>query len=307
MNDKEYLFKEMPIQKAVLTLVVPAVISQLITLIYNLADTFYIGQLDDPQQFAAATIAMPAFVAMTALSNLFGVGGASRVSRCLGRGDAQSAAFSIRTAVAVSFVYGLTVLLAVPYLLPILGTKADTHAYCRSYITWTVAIGALPTVLNATLSHFVRTEGYSKQAGFGVAMGGLLNILLDPVFIFAFKLEIAGAAIATMLSNLIAMLYFIGSLYKIRRDTVIAAGPKWYTIKNGVASDIFWGGLPSFTMMMLSCLSNGVLNDLVSSWSTEAMAGMGIAKKINMFSLAVAQGMTQGVLPLFANTYASGD
>ncbi len=210
------------------------------------------------------------------------------------------------TAVFVSFAYGLFILCAAPLLLPILGTKIDTYDFCYSYILWTVVIGAVPTVFNVTIANLIRTEGYSKQAGFGVALGGILNIIIDPVFIFAFKLEIVGAAIATMLSNVIASLYFIVFLFKIRKNTVINAKPRFYTIKNGIATDVLLGGLPSFTMMMLSCLSNNVLNKLISSWSTEAMAGMGIAKKIDMIAFSVAQGMTQGVLPLFAYNYAAG-
>ncbi len=311
MKDKDYLFKEMPVQKAVLSLVIPTVISQLITLVYNLADTFFIGQLDDPRQVAAATVAMPTFIMLTALSNLFGIGGASKISRCLGRGETEnakkSASFSIWTAGIVSLIYGLIILLSAPTLLPVLGAKADTYDYCYSYVFWTVVIGAVPTVLNVTMSHLIRAEGYSKQAAFGVALGGILNIILDPIFIFVFKLEVAGAAIATMLSNLIATLFFVGFLYKIRKNTVLTANPKCYAAKNKIASDILLGGLPSFAMMMLSCLSNSVLNNLITLWSTEAMAGMGIAKKIDMIAFAVAQGMTQGVLPLIAYNYASGD
>ncbi len=311
MKHNDYLFKEMPVQKAVLTLVIPTVISQLITLIYNLADTFFIGQLNDPRQVAAATVAMPTFIALTALSNLFGIGGASKISRCLGSGDTEmakkTASFCIWTSLIVSLLYSMFILLSRSWLLPLLGTKTDTYDFCTKYVFWTVVIGAIPTVMNVTLSHLVRTEGYSKQAGFGVAMGGVLNILLDPIFIFAFNLEIAGAAIATMLSNLIATLYFVRLLYKIRHNTIITPNIKYYSAKNGIASDVVIGGFPSFTMMILSCVSNSVLNKLITSWSTEAMAGMGIAKKIDMIAFSVAQGMSQGVLPLIAYNYSSGN
>ncbi len=308
---KDDLFRAMPVRRAVLSLAIPTVISQLITLVYNIADTFFIGQMGDPKQVAAATVAMPAFMMLTALSNLFGIGGASRISRCLGMGNVEdakkTASFSIWTAVMVSFLYGLMVLAASPMLLPILGTKADTYDYCRTYLFWTVTIGAVPTTLSATLAQLVRTEGYAKQAGFGVALGGVLNILLDPLLIFVFKMEIAGAAIATMLSNAIAMLYFGRFLWTIRRRTVISADPKAFSGRGGIASDVIVGGLPSFIMMMTSSISNSVLNNLITAWSTEAMAGMGIAKKIDMVAFAVAQGMTQGVLPLVAYNYASGD
>lgn len=311
MDNNEYLFCEMPVRRAVLALAVPTVISQIITVIYNMADTFFIGQLNDPNQVAAATVAMPAFVVLTALSNLFGIGGAGKIARCLGKKDGETAkktaAFSIWTAIFVALFYGIIIFLVRPWFLPVLGTNAETYDFCSSYVFWTITIGAIPTVLNAGLAHLIRTEGYAKQAGFGVAFGGILNIVLDPIFIFVFHMEITGAAIATMLSNTAAMLYFFLFLYKIRKKTVITPNPKYYSIADGIPGDVVIGGLPSFLMMMLGCLSNSILNRLVTSYSNEAMAGMGIAKKIDMIAFSVAQGMTQGVLPLIAFNYASGN
>lgn len=310
MNNDQ-LFAETPVRRAVLALAVPTVISQIITVIYNMADTFFIGQMNDPNQVAAATVAMPAFVMLTALANLFGIGGASKIARCLGRGDEETArrtsAFSIWSAMTVALAYGGIVFLIRPWLLPTLGTNSETYNFCASYVFWTVTVGAVPTVLNACLAHLIRTEGYARQAGFGVALGGLLNIALDPLFIFVFRMEITGAAIATMLSNTAAAVYFFLFLYRIRRKTVITPNPRYYRIKDGVLCDVVVGGLPSFLMMLLGCLSNSVLNRLVTSYSNEATAGMGIAKKIDMIAFSVAQGMTQGVLPLIAYNYASGN
>lgn len=311
MPSNDSLFYEAPVRRAVLTLAVPTVISQIITVLYNMADTFFIGQLNDPDQVAAATVAMPAFAALTALSNLFGIGGASKISRCLGQKDPETAkrtaAFSIWSAFAVSFLYGLVLCASRPWLLPLLGANAETYAFCSSYVFWTIAVGAVPTVLSACLAHFIRAEGYARQAGFGIAFGGLLNIALDPIFLFVFHMQITGAAIATLLSNTAAMLYFLCFLYKIRKTTVITPSPRHYSLAGGIPGEVVFGGLPSFVMMLLSCLSNSVLNRLVTSYSNEAMAGMGIAKKIDMIAFSVAQGMTQGVLPLIAYNYASGN
>ena len=311
MQENEYLFREAPVRRAVLALALPTVISQIITVVYNMADTFFIGQLNDPNQVAAATVAMPAFVALTALSNLFGIGGASKISRCLGQGDRETAkttaAFSFWTALTLALLYGIAVFLIRPWLLPILGANEGTYGFCSSYVFWTITVGAVPTVLNAGLAHLVRTEGYARQAGFGVAFGGVLNILLDPIFIFVFRLEIAGAAMATMLSNTAATTYFLLFLYRLRGRTVITPDPRRYRLSGEVPGEVILGGLPSFLMMMLGCLSNSVLNRLITAYSNQAMAGMGIAKKIDMIAFSVAQGMTQGVLPLIAYNYASGD
>ncbi len=321
---QDYLFQKMPVQKAVLSLAIPTVISQVITVIYNMADTFFVGQLNDPGQVAAVAVSMPAFVVLTALANLFGIGGAGRIARCLGEGKrkeaAGSAALSIRAAVLAALAYGLAVLGLQRWLLPFLGAKADTYGYCAEYLLWTVTVGAVPTVLGAVLSHLIRAEGYAKEAGFGVAFGGVLNMLLDPIFIFGFGLEIAGAAIATMLSNAAAVGYFLWVIYRKREQTVIdfrralwrdkagrVRGAELCGVRVSALADIVTGGLPSCIMMLMGCVSNGVLNRLLTAHSTEAMAGMGIAKKIDMMAFAVAQGMTQGVLPLVAYNYASGN
>lgn len=170
---------------------------------------FFIGQLNDPLQVAAATVAMPCFMFLTAFANLFGMGGSSLISRCLGLGDKEkarhTAAFCIWTGIIALLAYGIAVMLMEPVLFPILGAKAETWEYLKKYVFWTIGVGAVPTVMNAEFAHLIRSEGYSKSAGFGVALGGILNIALDPLFIFGLRLNIMGAAIATMLSNLIAM------------------------------------------------------------------------------------------------------
>lgn len=276
-----------------------------------MADTFFIGQLGDPDQVAAATLAMPIFMLLTAFANLFGIGGASMISRCLGAGDRekarQTAAFCIWSAALVSLCYGAAVLLLRGSLLPLLGADGDTSGFCSTYLFWTVGIGAAPTVLNACLAHLVRSEGYAGQASFGVAFGGVLNIILDPVFIFLFRMEIAGAAIATMLSNAAAAAYFFAFLFRIRHSTAITPSPKCFTLGRGIPAEVLTVGLPSFVMTLMSTLSNLTLNRMIAGYSNEAVAGMGIAKKIDLMAFAIAQGMTQGTLPLIGYNYSSGD
>lgn len=309
--EKSVFFTDAPVKKAVLTLAIPTVISQLITVVYNMADTFFIGQLNDPLQVAAATVAMPCFMFLTAFANLFGLGGSSLISRCLGSDDKEkarhTAAFCIWTGIAVAFLYGIAILLLEPILFPILGAKAETWDYLKQYVFWTIGIGAVPTVMNAEFAHLIRSEGYSKQAGFGVALGGVMNIALDPIFIFAFQLNIAGAAIATMLSNVIAMLYFVVFLLHIRTKTVITLNPRLYSVSQKIPSEVVTVGLPGFVMTMMSTISNTALNHIVAGYSNTAIAGMGIAKKIDLLAYAIAQGMTQGTLPLIGYNYSSGN
>ena len=308
-TDKTELFEKTPVTRAVLALVVPTVISQLITVIYNMADAFFIGQIGDANQVAATSLSLPLFLLTTGMANLFGIGGASLISRSLGVGDTERArrtsAFSIWSSAAAALLYGLLIYAFRGAVLPAVGADADTYGFCESYLFWTRTVGAVPTVLNAALAHLVRAEGYSGQASFGVALGGALNILLDPVFIFGFHMEITGAAIATMLSNLIALIYFIVLICLRRRKLHLTLDPRLYTLRYGIPKEVLLVGLPSSIMNIMGIASNIVLNKLLVAYSNAAVAGIGIAKKIDMLSFAIANGLSQGVIPLVGYNYSS--
>ena len=309
MKTKEQiLFEDAPVGRAVISLVIPTVISQLITVVYNMADTFFIGQIGNPDQVAAVSLCMPMFIFLTGLANLFGIGGSSLMSRSLGAGNNQDAkrasAFSIWTAVVISLVYGVLLYILKPVLLPAVGADAATYEFCSQYIFWTITVGAVPTVLNQQLAHLVRAEGHSAKASFGVALGGVLNIILDPIFIFPLGLEIAGAAIATMISNTVATLYFLIQIFRKRQATDISFNLKHYTFKR-VPREVLLVGLPSCMMNMMAVFSNITLNKLLAGYSNAALAGVGVAKKVDMLSFAIATGMSQGVLPLIGYNYAS--
>ena len=309
MNDNTELFETAPVPRAVGALVVPTVISQLITVVYNMADTFFIGQLGDPDQVAAASLCMPLFMLLTGFANLFGIGGSSLISRSLGVGDRErgrrAAAFCIWTSIGVTLLYSCAIFFLRGAVLPAVGADADTFGFCYRYAFWTVCIGGLPTVMSAELAHLVRSEGHSRQASFGVAMGGVLNIALDPLFIWVFRLEIAGAAIATMLSNLAATVYYLILLYRNRGTTVISFDPRYYSLADRIPSEVLLVGLPSSLMNLMGVCSNVTLNRLISSYCNEAVAGIGIAKKIDMLAFAIATGMSQGALPLIAYNYSA--
>ena len=306
---KRKLFEETPILKAVVALEVPTVISQLITVAYNMADTFFIGQVGDPNQVAAASVCLPVFMLLTGIANLFGIGGASLVSRSLGEGNFERAkkasVFSIWTAVAAALVYGLLVFACKGRLFPMVGSDAATYDFCTQYSFWVISIGAVPTVLSGVFAHLVRAEGYSRQASIGVAFGGILNIVLDPLFISVFRMEIAGAAIATLLSNVAATAYFVLLIVIKRKQMVLSLHPKFYTWKEHLPSEITLVGLPSAIMNVSGVLSNVFMNRLMASYCDEAVAGIGIAKKVDLLNYAAATGMSQGVIPLIGYNYSA--
>lgn len=309
--DNTELYERMPVRQALLRLIVPTVISQVITVIYNMADTFFIGRLDDPNQVAAVTLSLPLFMFLTALANLFGIGGSAVIARCLGAGKKERArscaALCLWGAALCALLYGLLLYLVRPVFLPVLGTNEGTYGFTCRYLFWIITVGAVPTVLSQTLANLIRSEGCSRQASFGVAMGGILNIALDPLFIFVFRLQLAGAAIATMLSNLAAAIYFFVFLYRHRSTSAITPDPRLISPRGHILPEVLLSGLPSCIMIMMGTLSNAVLNHLAASYANTAVAGLGIAKKIDSLAFAIAQGMTQGAISLIAYNYASGN
>lgn len=310
-NQENSFFTDVSVRKAVLTFTIPTVISQLITVVYNMADTFFIGQLNDPLQVAAATLSMPCFILLTGFANLFGIGGASLISRCLGSNQRQkarhTASFCVWTGAVVAFLYGILIISSESFLFPILGVSDETYEYVKEYIFWTIGVGALPTVMNAELAHLIRAEGYSKSAGFGVAFGGIMNIILDPIFIFVLQLNIKGAAMATMLSNCVATLYFIGFIFSIRGNSVISLNIKYYSTEEKIPSEVISVGFPGSIMTVMATVSNLALNNIIAGYSNKAVAGIGIAKKIDTLAFRIAQGMGQGTLPLIGYCYSSNN
>lgn len=312
MNENKELFESMPVPKALAKLAVPTIISQLITMVYNLADTFFIGSTKDPYKVAAATLAYTLFFILNALSNLFGIGGGSLISRLLGEEKAEEAkkvcAFSFYGSAVVALLYSLACFAFMEPLLDLLGASEYTMDYAASYTFWVVVIGGLPAMLSLTMSHLLRSEGYAGQASFGLGMGGVLNIALDPLFMFVLLpagQEVTGAAIATMISNVVALIYFAVVFAKLRGTTVISVSPAKVLPGARYAGTIFAVGFPSAIGNFLSCVSNLVINKLASNYGDIPVAALGIVKKVEMLPMNVGMGLCQGMLPLVAYNYAA--
>ena len=218
------LFETVPVPKAVATLAIPTVISQMVTMIYNLADTFFIGQTGDPLMVATVSLVSPWFNLLTALGNLFGLGGSSLISRMLGvkheREVPYVSAFSIWAGVVVTICFSLASFLARGPLLTFLGASVDNYGYAEDYLFWVVGIGSVPTMVSLALGHLLRSEGHAKEASAGMMFGGILNVILDPVLIFGFQLDVAGAAIATAFSNAASVVFFTGPVDKSRKHPI---------------------------------------------------------------------------------------
>lgn len=307
------IFEEYPVHKAVAAMALPTIVSQIIFVIYNLADTWYVGLTENPSAVAAISLCLPVYTMMSGISNLFGIGGASVLARALGQGDIKKArrtfACSLWSAFAAGLLYALLLVLFDRPLLFLIGADDSSIGYAVSYVNWTVVLGGIPTILAPTFGHLIRAVGFPKQASFGMILGALMNIALDPLFMFVLLPrgnEVMGAAMATAISNLVAMGYFCIYVFAGKKNEVYSLDPFDRERKCSPLREITQAGIPGFCMIALAMLSNCFLNSMFSSMGSEAVAGVGIVRKIDQLAYAVNQGITQGMLPLVAYCYASG-
>lgn len=306
VTEKE-LFETLPVHKAVAALAIPTIISQIVSIIYNLADTFFIGQLGNPYMVAAATLVYPWFTLLTALGNLFGIGGSSLASRLLGakQGDQVKyvSSFCFYGGIVMTFLFSLLSFCFHMPLLQFLGASEDNLVFARTYLFWVVILGGIPTMMSMTLAHFLRGEGHAKLASTGIMLGGILNMVLDPVFIYGLHMGFTGAAVATALSNLVSMLFLLFRFFQLKEKTTLSLSP--YDFRLQYAGQVFSVGISSALTSGLATLSNMTIVKLASGYGDIPLAAYGIVKKIDMFPLGISMGLCQGFMPLVGYNYAA--
>ncbi len=305
------LFERMPVPNAVMKLAVPTILSSLVMVLYNLADTYFVGMLNNPIENAAVALAAPVLLAFNAVNNLFGVGSSSMMSRALGRRDYEtvykSSAFGFYCSIICGIIFSLLCTIFAQPLLSLLGADAETAASTAAYMKWTVTFGAAPAILNVVMAYLVRAEGASLHASLGTMSGCLLNIVLDPIFILPWGLNMGaeGAGLATFLSNCVACIYFFVLLWFKRGNTYVSINPKMFRPQKNIVLGIFGVGIPASIQNLLNVTGMTVLNNFTSAFGADAVAAMGIVQKINMVPMQISMGISQGIMPLISYTYAS--
>ena len=313
-HDKTYLFESMPIPSAVAKLTLPIVIGSMVSILYNLADTFFVGMLNDPVQNAAVTLVYPVMLAFYAVNNLFGVGTSSMMSRSLGQGDYErvrsSSAFGFYGALFSGLLFSLLCTVFSSPLLTLLGADDTTREATYNYMFWTVCCGAMPAILNAVQGYMVRSEGSALHASIGGMSGCILNIVLDPFFILPWGLNMgaAGAGLATFVSNCMACLYFLILAWVKKEKTFVCMDiRRLKKLPPGVVKGILGVGIPASIQNLLNVTGSTILNNVTAGFGPSAVAAMGVAQKLNMVPLQIGMGFSQGVMPLVSYNYASGD
>ncbi|MCR5483986.1 MAG: cation transporter [Clostridiales bacterium] len=315
INNKKYLFEEMPINKALMTMAIPTIVSQLVNLIYNIVDTMFIGRTGDAYKTAAVTLAFTIFMMTVSFGNLFGIGGGSLIARLMGSGEKEKSkavsALAFYGAITAALLYSLIIGVFQNPILDFLGASDNTLGFAKQYIFLVVVLGDVPVILSMTTAHLLRNTGYSKQAGIGLSLGGILNVILDPVCMFVIMpkgMEVFGAALATLISNIVACVYLVSVMAKVSTRSALCLDPR--EIKNITRDELrsFFGvGVPSALLTGLFDVANICLNALAATHGDLQLAAIGIVMKAERLPNAVNIGLCQGMLPIVAYNYSSGN
>lgn len=307
MKDKTTdIFQNAPVPKAVLVNVIPSIISMIMVLVYNLADTFFIGQTKDPLMVAAVSVATPAFLFFMAVGMLFGIGGTSLIARLLGEGREDEAkhvsSFCFWTGGIIGVVSCLLMFFFSSPICRAIGASDDTISYASQYLS-IVAFGIPFLIISNMFSNIIRAEGNAKIAMTGMILGNLVNIVLDPVMILTLKWNVAGAAIATVLGNIASSVFYI--VHLLSKKSLLSIHPKEYKAHGHVAAGVFAIGIPASLNSILLSVSNIFINSLMKVHGDMALAGLGVAMKVNLIVVMLLIGLGTGIQPLLGYCFGA--
>ena len=306
MEDKKHLFENMAVPKAVAKLAMPTVLSMLVTILYNMVDTYFVGQTGDANQVAAVSIVTPVFFILMSLGNIFGIGGSSLISRLLGEGRPEKAKYVSSFSFYGSIVIGLLMIgvffWGMPFILKMIGSDEYTSGFAREYLRW-ITFGAPFIIVSAAAPNIVRSEGSAKAAMAGMMIGTVTNIILDPIMILTLDMGVAGAAVATSLGNIVATGFYV--VYFLRSKTILSISPKDFRMNDGITGTVFAIGIPASVNQLLMTASNIIMNNLLNNYGPNAVAAMGIAFKAASLIAMLQIGVAMGVQPLIGYNYGS--
>lgn len=302
------LLERAPVSRAILKLSIPTVLSNIVSLLYNLTDTYFIGLLDDPVQLGAISLAFPVFMLIQAIGNVFGNGAPSYISRCLGakRYDEvkRTSAVSVYVSSAATIVIGIVIFAFMDPILHLLGTSEANIGPTRAYLQVIVAF-AVVIILQVILSSMLRAAGKVKEAVIGIVIGTVLNIVLDPVFILVFRQGVAGAAIATIIGNFVGVVYYV-AVY-IKGDIPLSIQLKDCRPSVRIFAEVLKIGLPNSVSVIIMSCSNIILNNLASDFGDHVVSAYGVSGKLIQMVFMIVVGYVTGYMPFAGYNYGAGN
>ena len=302
------LFTTEKIPKIYIRMCLPLMMSMIVTLIYNLADTYFVAQTADTDLVAGVSLGAPVFTLLMAFGNIFGQGGASLVSRQLGKGDKNAvrhvSAFCFYITILLGAIAAVFMLLLRDPILSLLGAAEGTWEHASAYYTC-LAIGAPAIMLSFIHSNLLRSEGLSKESLIGTVGGALINIVLDPILISGLQMGAKGAAIATVIGYLCADVFFVIIVH--RRSRLFSMKPSEMNIPGNSLIQILGIGIPAAIVNVMQSVSVVMVNQFLLPYGSDRIAAMGIVLKVNLIATLILTGFTFGAQPMFGYYYGSGD
>ena len=303
------IFENMPVYRAILTLAIPNVINQLANVIYNLADTFFIGRLNNSSMVAALSLTAPVMLVLTAISNLFCVGSCAVIAAAMGSKDRKKAedvaVLAPFMALAAGILTSVLIILFPETIALYSGATAANIEYVKQYQFWVLAMNAVPILCSTTIGAGLRGRGYSKYEMYGITLGNILNVILDPVFIFVFNMGVAGAGAATFVSTAVSLLFFLFIAAGMQKKEHLYTPLREFRFSGSYAMQILATGFPAFLHNLITSVTNTVQMNVIKSNPDAAVAALGIGRKIEHTFGQVIIGMTQGVIPLMSYNFAA--
>ncbi|MCI5648547.1 MAG: MATE family efflux transporter [Fusicatenibacter sp.] len=305
---QDELFEKQPIPKAYLTLALPVVLGMVVSLIYNMVDTIFIAKTADTNLIAGVSLCTPIFTLMVAIGDIFGVGGSSVISRLFGKkcneDGTRLSVFCFYAALFTGILVLVVMLLAKKQILYALGADEETYFHAARYYQW-IVLGAPLIIVSYTPHNLLRTEGFAKASMAGTMLGAIVNVILDPLFIFTLEMGAAGAAIATVIGNLCVDIFYLSFLTKKCR--YLSINPKGLYISEGEIGQIFAIGIPASITNLMQSIGIALTNRFLQGYGNEKVAVMGIVLKIVMIAVLVMVGIAFGGQPLIGYTYGAGN
>ena len=310
LKEMTTVFEEQNIPKAICRMGLPAMLGQLTTLIYNIADTFFVSLTKDPAMIAAVTLCTPLLLIIMSIASVFGMGGNSVIARLVGEEKAKEVRGVLNFCLYSMMFAGIIVLLVgIIFTEPIAklsGADAENIVYTNDYLRY-IFIGAPFIIISNGLVHLLRSIGFIKESTIGLALGNSINIIFDFVFIVLLKCGTAGAALATSLGFFCSTIYYLICMIKAEKkgNRLIALSIKEFAPNKKMIGSIVSIGIPGALITVLLSVSNIILNNFIGIYGSDSVASYGIAYKVDMIPIMLSVGLSQGVAPLVGYYYGA--
>lgn len=301
-------FESEPVGRLIVKLGLPSIISMIVVIIYNMADTFFVGQTHNDAMVAAVSLASPIFTLMITIGTLIGSGGCSVISSLLGTGETKKvksiSSFVVYSSIIVGIAFTVLIFIFQNPIMKALGSSPATIEHARDYLLC-IASGATFIIFSNTLSNMIRAEGAARESMIGNMIGTVLNIILDPVMILSMDMGTFGAALATVIGNMASSAYYVAYFIR-KKDTVLSISIHDFKARGGIASSVISIGTPGALGNLLMSFSTIFMNSLLASYGDSAVAAMGVSMKIVMIVVMIQMGLASGVLPILSYSIGAG-